>query len=150
MRRNDVIIAIAAVGFVLSCGYMLYKQLSPQLIDQFSVSTEQMTTDLNGQMVSLPYGQAWPFDPTQKVQVKVLGKKQVDQFVIVFANVQAQADVTPVKDKTEKPDPKLPAPPKLPSKVSLNGVLKMHYEQLNDQWYLVHVEGVNMKAQAQD
>jgi hypothetical protein len=138
------ILAILVVGASIG----IFIQVSTSAADQFNPTAEQLATDLNGQVVGLPYGQAWPFDPTQKVQVKIIGKKEVvklgEMYIVIFANVQAQADVTPVKNKDEKEVPK--EAPKLPKKVALNGVLKMHYEQVAGQWYLVFLEGVGMKA----
>lgn len=139
--RNYIIygVIVAVLLFIGTAG--VYKQLFPSLIDQFNPTQEQLIENLNGQVIGLPYGQAWPFDPTQKVQVNVVSKKQVEQFIVVFANIQAQADVIPIKNKDDK-EPK----EKLPKKVWLSGVLKMHYEQVGNQWYLVHLEGIGMKA----
>jgi hypothetical protein len=145
MGKYSNYLMIAGGVLLLAGSFFMLKQIGDKSTD-FNPSTEQLATDLQGQVIGLPYGQAWPFDPTQKIQTTILGKKSINKlgedFMVVFANVQAQADVTPVKNKDEKEAPK----EKLPKRVALNGLLKMHYEQVNGQWYLVFLEGFGMKA----
>jgi hypothetical protein len=140
-----VVLALAVVG---GGGYYFYKSYvaKPDHLSKFNVTTERMVKDLDGKSVMLPFGQAWPFEKDQGVSVQVVSKKQVDDYVVVAVEVSAVAKVEPPPKDEKSKEP----PPKLPSKVSLSGIMKMTYEEINGQWYLIGLESVSLQAKPLD
>ena len=126
-------VIIVLVGILLLGGaYALWQYHKDKV---FNVSAARIAEDLDGKTANVAYGQVWPFDPTQNLSVKVLGKKHVDEYVVVMAELTATAKVDH-KDAKEK----------LPSKVNLKGIAKLTYENIANEWYLVGVEGVTLRA----
>jgi len=124
-----VLIFLLLVG--AGYGYWKYKDKT----SSFNISSDKMAQDLDGKTANVAYGQVWPFDPTQNISVKVISKKQVEDYIIVAVEISATAKVEQ-KDSKEK----------LPSKVNLKGVAKLTYEDLGHEWYLVGVDGVTLRA----
>jgi len=155
MNRKELIVA----GIFLF-GIMLVSQLlagwlitsKPNTLSKFGVPTERIAKDLDGRAVSLMLNQVWPFDASQNIEVQIIGKKQVDEFVIVVIDVKALAPVqqaeTPKEQfsttTTSKDVPK--TPPKLPSKLRLVGKMKLTYEFVDNEWYLMGTENLSLRA----
>ncbi len=132
---QGLILVVVITGFGL-----LYNNTTKQNhIASFNVSPDEIAKDMDGKVVQLPYGQVWPFDPTQSLNVSVVAKKQMDEYVIVLVDVVAQADVQSkdVKDK-------------LPAKVKLGGYAKLTYESIGSRWNLVSVDSVSLRATSID
>lgn len=139
-------IVVSAVLFVALAagGYGLYRHSSHGLADSFDASPSRVSNDLVGQTVPMAFGQAWPFDGSQKIEVvRVLGKKQTDGFVQVYVQVRSSANVTPPAESKDK------APPKA-IRVKVDGVLKLHYEKVADEWFLLQVDNLSLKAVLDD
>ena len=133
------------VGLLLilvgAAGYLYYKSRN-DLVGQFNVTSDKIASDLEGRTAPLPYGQVWPFEPNQGLTVKIVGKKQVDDYVQVVIEVSAQAKVEPPKTdkKEEKP------PPVKSFKVALTGLAKLTYERVGTEWYIVGVDSLSLRA----
>lgn len=128
---------------------MLYTISKPNYVSSFNVSSADIAKDMDGRAVHLPYGQVWPFDPTQSLTVRVVAKKQVEEYVIVLVEVSAQAEVMPTtKDTKEIKDSKEKG--KLPARVKLNGNAKLTYESIGKQWNLVSIDNVSLRASPAD
>jgi len=104
----------------------------------FTVSNERILTDLNGRTAPLGVGQVWPFDTTQNLTVKVIGKKTTPEFTFVVVQMNATAKLP--KDQKDS---------KAPTKVNLNGLAKLTYEFIGNEWYLMAVDNVSLSANAQ-
>lgn len=141
--KAAVFVILAAI---LACGggYYVYKSnAKPDMISQFNVTNERVAKDLEGRTASLPYGQVWPFEPPQGITAVIISKKQVEDFVIIVVEVKATADVAP--PKTEK-DAKPPPLGIKSVKVGLSGLVKLTYEKISSEWYLVGIETVSLRA----
>jgi hypothetical protein len=122
-------------------------------VGRFGLSSDRISKDLDGRAVSLMLNQVWPFDLSQNIEVQVVAKKQVDEYVAVIVEVKAiaavQAAETPPKEQfstttTSKDVPK--SQPKMPSKLRLNGRMKLTYELVDNEWYLLAVENLSLRA----
>ena len=143
--QSKVIVAILALCLVAGGGYYAYKTYAkPDMVSQFSVSNEFIAKDLEGRTAALPYGQVWPFEPNQGIKTTIVSKKQVEDYVVVVVDVKATAEVSP--PKTEKKEEKAPPPGIKSVKVGLQGLLKLTYEKINTEWYLVGIESVSLRA----
>lgn len=125
----------------------------PNIVSKFNLSNDRIAKDLDGRTVNLMLSQVWPFDLTQNITVQVEGKKQIDEFVVIVANINAIAPVqqtpdTPKEQFSTTPNSKdVPkTPPKLPSKLALSGKVKITYELVDGDWYLANVENLSLKA----
>lgn len=114
-------------------GYYAYQSFKPGV--KFNLTSERIAKDLEGRTAPLLYGQVWPFDPTQNLVASVVGKKTVDDYVVLFVNLKANANVTTEKEKE-----------KLPTQIALSGIGKLTYENVGSEWYLINVESVSLKA----
>lgn len=148
-----LVVVVLALGVVGGGGYYVYKTnfAKPDYVSKFNVSTERMAQDLEGKSVMLPFGQAWPFEKDQGISVKIVSKKQVDDYVVVAVEVTASAKVEPAPpppkdEKAKEPD----KTEKLPSRLVLSGLMKMTYEQINGEWYLVGAESVSLQLKPID
>jgi len=143
-----LVVAVLGLAVIGGGSYFVYKSYiaKPDHLSKFNVTTERMVADLEGKSVMLPFGQGWPFANDQNLAVKIVSKKQVDDYVVVAVEVSAIAKVEqPPKDEKAKE----PAP-KLPNRLSLSGIMKMTYEEINGQWYLVGLENVSLQAKPSD
>jgi hypothetical protein len=155
MSRKEVILAgIGAflVIFMAQFAAMWVANSKSNITGKFNLSNERIVKDLDGRAVSLMFNQVWPFDPSQNINIQVVGKKQVDEFVVVVVDVKALAPVQQVEmpkeqfstTTTSKDVPK--TPPKLPSKLHLNGRMKLTYELVDNDWYLLAAENLSLRA----
>ncbi len=124
-------------------------------ISKFNLSKVRITKDLHGRAVGLMANQIWPFDSSQSIVVKVIGKRQVDEFVVVVldVNVLAAVQKNQIKEQyststTSKDVPK--TEPKLPDTLRLTGKMKLTYELIEDEWYLLGIENLNLRASPVD
>lgn len=137
-----LLLVTVIAGFVL-----IYNNTSkPNYVSSFNVSSADIAKDMDGKAVQLPYGQVWPFDPTQSLNVRVIAKKQMDEYVIVMVEVNAFAEVLPTTKDTKEKEAK----EKLPTKVKLNGYAKLTYESIGKHWNLLSVDNVTLRASPAD
>lgn len=118
-------------------------------VGKFNLSPERIAKDLDGRNVNLLLNQVWPFDLTQNINVTVTGKKQLDEYVAVVVDVKANAPVqqeaaSSIKEGSTKDPPR--SAPKLPSRLNLSGRMKLTYELIDNEWYLLTVENLTLKA----
>lgn len=121
-------------------------------VGKFGLTSDRISKDLDGRAVSLMLNQVWPFDLSQNLDVQIIAKKQADEFVVVVVEIKALAPVqadTIVKEQfststTGKDVPK--TQPKLPTKLRLNGRMKLTYELVDNEWYLLGVENLSLRA----
>lgn len=156
MRVKDFLVMGAAAFLVIFCAQLsaIYMFTKTSNVSKFNLSSDQIVKDLDGKMVSLMMNQVWPFDPSQNISVQVLNKKQMDEYVVVIVDVKAVAAVQPLDDTTHKeqfstnPNSKEPikATVKLPSKLQLGGKMKLTYELIDNEWYLLSLDNLNLKA----
>lgn len=144
--QGKLVVAILALILIAGGAYYLYKtNAKPDMLSQFNVSSERVAKDLEGRTAPLPYGQVWPFEPQQGITANIVSKKQVEDFVVVVVEVKAQADVAP--PKTDPKEKEKPMPPGIKSvKVGLSGLMKLTYEKIASEWYLVGIESVSLRA----
>lgn len=155
MSRNQIIGSIA-LAFALVCGAQycaIWMATSkPNVIGKFNLPTDRIVKDLDGRAVNLMLNQVWPFDPSQKIEVQLVSKKQADEYVVAVVDIKALASVQQQElpkeqfstTTTSKDVPK--SPPKLPSKLQLSGKMKLTYELVDNEWYLINLENLNLKA----
>ncbi len=124
----------------LVAAFLLWYVTQPNLLSQFDASSDRITKDLVGRQVAISHGQVWPFDNGQNLQASIIAKKQMDNYVIVVIDVRATASVEQPKDQK---DQKKEA---LPSKISVDGRLRLTYEKTGNEWYLVSVDGLTAKT----
>lgn len=145
MQPKALIVIVLALILLGGGGYYIYKSnAKPDMVSQFNVSNERIAKDLEGRTAPLPYGQVWPFEPTQGITATVVSKKQVDDYVVIVVDVKAAAEVKP--QQTEKKEEKAPPPGIKSVKVGLNGLLKLTYEKISTDWYLVGIDSVSLRA----
>ena len=121
-------------------------------VGRFNLTSDRISKDLDGRAVSLMLNQVWPFDLSQNLDVQIIAKKQVDDFVAIVVEIKALAPVqadTTVKEQfststTSKDVPK--TQPKMPTKLRLVGRMKLTYEIVDNEWYLLGVENLNLRA----
>ncbi len=147
MNTKVIVVALLVLVLLAGSGYYYYQtNAKPDLVGQFNVSSGTIAKDLEGRTAPLPYGQVWPFDPTQGITVNIVSKKQVDDFVLVVVDIKCSAEVTPPKDKDKKEEAKAPPPGVKSFKVSLTGLVRLTYERINGEWYMIGVENISLKA----
>lgn len=128
MNRKEIILAgIGAflVIFVAQFAAIWVNNSKGNVVGKFNLSADRIAKDLDGRAVNLMFNQVWPFDISQNINIQVIGKKQVDEFVVVVVDVKALAPVqqaeTPKEQfsttTTSKDVPK--TLPKLPSKLQI-------------------------------
>lgn len=155
MNRMQVIgaaVVAFAIIFTAQFGAIWFATGKTSVIGRFNLSADRVAKDLEGRAVNLMANQIWPFDPSQNISVQIVGKKQVDEFVVVVVDVKALAAVQQAElpkeqfstNPTSKDIPK--TLPKLPSKLHLNGRMKLTYELVDDEWYLLAAENLNLRA----
>lgn len=151
MNNASNILKVLLLVVVIAGFGLIYNNTSrPNYVSNFNVSSADIAKDMDGKAVQLPYGQVWPFDPTQSLNVRVVAKKQMDEYVIVMVEVSAFAEVLPtIKDTKDTKETK-EAKEKLPAKVKLNGYAKLTYESIGKHWNLVSVDNVTLRASPAD
>lgn len=123
----------------------------PNNVGKFNLASERIARDLDGKSVSLMLNQVWPFEASQNISVQVVTKKQLDEYVVVITDVKALAAVQQADGPKEqfsttttgKDVPKTPA--KMPSKLQLMGRMKLTYELVDNEWYLLTVENLSLR-----
>jgi hypothetical protein len=136
-----MVLTFVVVGLVGYLAYDTYTTRYPSVPGSFQVSADQVPKDLIGKAVTLPQGQLWGFNNDQTITAKVVDKKAVDGGVVVIADVNSTVKFEPAKDAKDKA--------KEPTKATLSGYVKMYYENVNNQWFLTHVDGLNLKVTAE-
>jgi len=122
------------------------------VVGKFNLSGDKIAKDLDGRAVTLMLNQVWPFDSSQKIDVQVLSKRQMDDFVVVVVDVKAlaavqQADTPKEQFSTSTTSKEMPKnQPKLPSKLQLNGKMKLTYELVDNDWYLWGIDNLSLRA----
>lgn len=155
MSRKECILAgIGAflVIFMAQLAALWVVNSKTNLVGKFNLSSERIAKDLDGRAVGLMLNQVWPFESGQNINVQVVGKKQVDDYVMVVIDVKALAPVQQIEQPKEqfsttttgKDVPK--TPPKLPSKLQLLGRMKLTYELVDNDWYLLGTENLSLRA----
>lgn len=147
MTRNQIVgIGVTAfwIIFAAQISAIMLANRKPNTIDKFDLSAERVVKDLNGRAVNLILNQVWPFDASQNINVQIIGKKQVDEYVVIMTDVKVLTDV----QKTETPKEQFTTSKetKLPSKLQLTGTMKLTYELVGGNWYLVSMENVSLKV----
>jgi hypothetical protein len=146
MNKTGIIVAVLLL--VLGAGgvYLFNKMnAKPDYVSAWNLSNEKISRDLEGRTAPLPYNQIWPFDGTQNLTVNVVGKKQVEEFVVVVVELKATAKVDQPKDAPKDAKDAKDAP-KSPTSISLSGLARLTYERVNGDWYLIAVESISLKA----
>lgn len=153
MKNNLILGAIAFVAVFMGQLLSTYITSSrPNNVSKFSVKEETIARDLDGRVIQLAGGQIWPLDSSQNIRVKVDGKKPLDEYVVVIVEVMASAQVQqetvgPKEQFSTAPNSKdVPKTQKLPTKLQLKGMMKLTYELVDNNWYLIGAEGLGMKA----
>lgn len=133
---KTVIICFAAAILAGGLQYGLVKYDNKSNLSRFNLSNEQLAENLGKSqiIVPIPHSQVWPFDTNQEITVKTLSRKQVGDNIVVATELTVLADV-PRNNKE-----------KLPDKVMLSGVAKLHYELIGKEWFLINVDNVSLKA----
>lgn len=155
MNRNQIIgagLVAFIIIFIAQLTAIWVATGKTNVIGKFNLSSDRISKDLDGRAVSLMLNQVWPFDSSQNINVQIVGKKQVDDFVVVVVDVKALAPVQQAEAVKEqfstnpnsKDVPK--TTPKLPSKLQLNGRMKLTYELVDNDWYLLAAENLNLRA----
>jgi hypothetical protein len=126
-------------------------------VSKFNVSSEQIAKDLDGRSVAVMFNQVWPFDSSQSITVKPVSKKPLDEYVVVVVDVNAIAPViqdTPTQKEQFSTNPSSKDAPKpvvkLPSKLQLVGRMKLTYEIIDNEWYLLSADNLTLKANPKD
>lgn len=161
MKNKYILGAVIALLLAqyIQVGSLFYSSFKPNLARQFNQSTDQIKNDLEGKVVPIMFNQVWPFDSSQNITLDIVNKKQVDDYVVVVVDVKAMANVQPIDPASVIPKeqfstnptskepvkPAVPAP-KLPSKVKLWGRMKLTYEKIENDWYLITVENLGLRA----
>ena len=152
---HTILIVIVLIGVsYLVYGQWQYQQkssYSTTVPTTFQVGGDTFAVDLLGRSVTLPAGQLWGFNTDQKISVKVVSTKAIEDNVVVIVEVMAVADIAMPKEKDkgkEKEADKKAPPPGTPKAVTLEGMLKMLYERVNGKWYLIQLEGVSLRVTA--
>lgn len=143
MNKGVVVIGLLLI-LIAGGGYYAWKVNKPDIVSQFNVTNDKIAKDLEGRTAPLPYGQMWPFEPSQGITATIVSKKQVDDFIVVVVEVKASAEVTP--PKAEGKEDKAPPPGIKSVRVGLAGLLKLTYEKIGTDWYIVGVESVSLRA----
>ncbi len=130
---KTVISVVVAAGLLGAIFYFATQK--PDHLSSFNLSNERIARDLDGRNLTLGAGQFWPFEASQKITAKIVGRKQVDEFVVIIVEVSATAKVP--EDEKEK---------KLPKKIALTGTIKLTYEQVEGLWYMVGLDPVAIRA----
>jgi hypothetical protein len=153
-RKEIILIGLGAflVIFMAQFAAIWFANGRSNVAGKFNLSSERIAKDLDGRAVSLMLNQVWPFDVSQNINIQIVGKKQVDEFVVVVVDVKALAPVQQAEipkeqfstTTTSKDVPK--TSPKLPSKLQLNGRMKLTYELVDNEWYLLGAENLNLRA----
>ena len=140
---------ILSVVILLGVGFVIFRSFNPLAFSSdYNPSKDQVTTDLIGKSVTLPQGQVWGFNPDQLIDVKVLGRRQVDyDGVVITIDVTAAVNFPP--PPKEGPNAPKPGDPPSPKKATLTGLAKVYYEKHNGFWYCTNVEGINLKVAAE-
>lgn len=138
---------------VLLVGFVVYRSYYPFAIpSDFSKTGETVTVDLMGKSIGLPQGQIWGFNPDQQLAVEVVSKKAMsDDMVLIVFDVKSIVKFPP-PPKDEKKDVAANVSgkePLIPKKATLSGLGKAYYEKHKEQWYLVILEGINLKVEAE-
>ena len=143
MNLSNILKVVILLELVLVLAMLHNNTSKPNHVTSFRLSPEEIAKDMDGRVVQLPYGQVWPFDPTQFLSVKVIAKKQLEENVIVLVDVRAVADVKETTKDTKEvtKDTK----EKLPIKVKLSGYAKLTYENIGIHWNLVNIEAISGK-----
>src|SRR5262252_9319196 len=145
------ILGLAGVGYLVY-DHATQKKNTPSatIPATFQTEDEAFATDLMGRAVTLPAGQLWGFNSDQNVTAKPVSKKAVEDNVVIVVDVKATAkiDHNPPPGPNDKEKAK-PAPPGTPKQVTLSGLMKMYYERVNGQWYLIQLDGVSLKVSAE-
>jgi hypothetical protein len=152
MNKKDVGLVLAAFGllFVSQVASLWLFMGKSSILGKFNLQPDKIAKDLDGKSVNLTFNQVWPFDVSQNLNLQIIGKKQVDDYVIVIADVKALAAVAPQEPKEQtsvSPTGKdVPRTSKWPSRLQLTGRLKLTYELIDNEWYLLTVDNLNLKA----
>jgi len=155
MNRSQIIgSALLAFAVVFTAQYSAIWMATTKtnVVSKFNLPSERIVKDLDGRAVTLMLNQVWPFDVSQTINAQVISKRQVDDFVVVIVDIKALAPVQQVETPKEqfsttptgKDVPK--TQPKLPSKLQLSGKMKLTYEFVDNEWYLLGAENLNLKA----
>lgn len=123
---------------VVSAGtssYMVYKDYLREKeveVKEFSLTDSQFKSDVVGKSMLVPQlGQSWGFTAEQQIDFKTVEKKSVGDSVVVVGHMAARAAV-----KTDKKT----------TAASMEGVVKLVYENVGKEWFLVAVEPVSVKV----
>lgn len=149
--RAGICLALLTLMIFLAQSAAIYINVSKtNNVSKFNLTPDKISKDLDGKTVAMMGNQIWPFDLSQNIGVTVVGKKQLDEYVVVVADVKALAAVQQEEKSREQfstnPAAKDAPKPKLPSKVALSGRLKMTYELIEGEWYLLSIDNLNLHA----
>ena len=99
--------------------------------------------NLVGKAVTLPQGQLWGFNNDQNIKVKIISQKMTNDLVVIIVDVRAMVIFPPLDPKTSS------AKEKQAKQATLNGLIRVYYEQVDNIWYLINVEGIDLKVIAE-
>jgi hypothetical protein len=136
-----IIGTIAFVGVFLAQYFaLIFATSKTDNTGKFDLKPDRILQDISGRGVPVSSNQVWPFDPSQNISIKVIGKKQVDELVAVAVDVEAIAPVN--KDAM----PKEMQGQKFPNKLKLSGRAKLTYEFIDKEWYLISIDNLSLRT----
>lgn len=147
---NKLLVGLQVI-VLLFLGYIVY---DAKIVNQpgtvpsdFNVTADSMVVDVVGQSVTLPGGVVWGFNPDQQIKVTLVSKKGTDGAVLVYNDMSATVKFQqppPTKEQSKASKEKQP----LAKSATMTGLAKFYYEKVQGNWYLIHVESVNLKLSA--
>lgn len=135
---------LVILGAVVVINFATAQTKETRLVDisAFKATSGKLAEDMQFRFAMIPpQGQLWGFTPDQKLDVTVLQTKATEDGATVAVKITSLATLP-------KSDVKTPTPTKdsQPVRVELNGIAKLHYELIANQWYLTDITSVNLRA----
>jgi hypothetical protein len=157
-----IIIAIllsSVVGAGLNIGYLNWKE-KPSTVSTFpeakikDLEIAQSLGILNKFVIISPQAQMWIFSPEQKIESKTIQQNKTELGYVIYSQITASTSVQLEAEEPAKPEvPATPNKSVLPKEtkpqvinISLSGVAKLNYEYYANEFHLVSVESVSLKA----
>lgn len=123
------LLGVAATG--LSAWYIANHKLIQ--VSDFKLTENRIIEDMQNRSVAIPpLGQLWAFTNDQNLSVIVLYKKPTEDGVIVYVRISSAAKIKDEKSNSIN--------------VNLNGVAKLHYELVYNEWFLADITSLSLQA----
>jgi hypothetical protein len=130
-------------------------------VTTLDMSNKKVASDLVGRSIVVPpFAQVWFFDSNQELGVRVLQSKVQDDIAILAVEVGAITQISKQEESEESKErlsqpfipptqsaTTKPAEPVIsePTKASLAGTIKLVYEKIGSDWFLVGLEPLSMR-----